>query len=201
MLRYRVVAGPTRALGAHGECVYAENLIIVDVEKHTSRHELRSTLLHEMAHAAAGSRSRGHDSKFFAEIEFLLEQGVRLKMGLPETGNLPILDSVPDTFPLAKKALARAYRQVQRKMLRDPMPEFMVDDGYLCAQFEEAGQNGFSWREALLVIGREYGLIDIDEKVLCHVETAVKLYRRAHRTGQNERRQLARALGHSHSKR
>ena len=194
MRQYRVVAGPTRTIGALGECVYAEKLLIVDVSNHATLYDLRTTLLHEMAHAAAGSCSRGrHDSLFFAQLEFLLERGARLKMGLPETGNLPNLDSVPDRFPLARKALTRAYLQAQRQLVQADIPEFTVDNEYLCSQFEDAGRSGATWLEALRAIGRAYGLVDIDDKIQPSMKPFLSLYREAYRTGQSDRRQFARA--------
>src|ERR1035441_7340506 len=53
-----------------GMCDWKRKVITIDVEQHKSDREVRSTLLHEMAHAAAFIRgSREHDLKFFAQLE------------------------------------------------------------------------------------------------------------------------------------
>lgn len=184
--RYRVVRGATRTLGAVGECIPSEYLIIIDVDRHASDYALRSTLLHEMAHAAAGARSRGHDSLFLAELEHLLASRARLSMGLPETGHLPALARVPDRFRRVKRALTRAYRQ-QDRAIEDLDLEETVDDQCLSDAFRSAGSGGMTWRHALQIVAMTYGLLDIDGKPVDFVLRSLPLYRRAHRDGKRQR--------------
>jgi predicted metal-dependent hydrolase len=76
---YRIVlAGLEEPLGT---CDYRKSFIQIDSNKHTSDRELRATLLHEMAHAAA--REPGHGVKFFAQMERLI------KLGAPVTVKFP----------------------------------------------------------------------------------------------------------------
>jgi SprT-like family len=53
-----------------GVCNAPKHAIAIDIAKHATDYGIRGTLLHEMAHAAAHIRgSRGHDVKFFGELE------------------------------------------------------------------------------------------------------------------------------------
>jgi hypothetical protein len=55
---------------AVGRCNWRRKVITINVEAHKSDREIRSTVLHEMAHAAASIRgSHGHDPEFFAQVE------------------------------------------------------------------------------------------------------------------------------------
>jgi|ERR1700678_2560676 SprT-like family len=88
-----------------GLCEWKRKVITIDVERHKSDREVRSTLLHEMAHAAASIRgSRGHDPKFFAQLEKLLRLRAPIAIDTPEAGGVRILANlVPSRFPLLKR--------------------------------------------------------------------------------------------------
>jgi len=191
---FKIAIGPTRTAGAFGECVSDEHLIIVDRARHSTQYELRSTLLHEMAHAAAGVRSRGHDSKFFEQLERLLECRVRMSMGLPETGNLPSLTAVPSRFPRCRRVLAKAYARQQTEIIEMTKGQepFDIDDEYLSDEFYEAGMQGLTWRQALAYLGRTYVLTDIDGHLMETNEASVRLYKHAHREGRKCLRDLRR---------
>lgn len=180
--RVRVRIGATVANpDADGEYDIRLGVITVDVERHASDYAIRSTLLHEMAHAAAGTRSRGHDSLFLRELELLLERGARMEMGLPETGNVPSLASVPESFPRVRRALARAYRQ--RVNADQDLPEYAFDTTQLCAAFQTIGATGATFPVALRRIGQRYGLVDVDGRMRDSFRPLLLEFRQAHRSG------------------
>ena len=58
-----------------GLCVHRDRKIRIDVAGHPSDVRVRHTLLHEMAHAAAGpSRVAAHGYKFWGQVEHLLRK-------------------------------------------------------------------------------------------------------------------------------
>jgi hypothetical protein len=136
-----------------------------------------------MAHAAAGSQSRAHDSRFLAQLEHLLEQGAEISIGLPETGNLPTLSSVPERFSRVRRALEKAYIEKTDAIEAIVEAEATFDDEYLSDEFEHFGGEGLLWKDALRFLGRRYGLIDVDGKPLPFVVPSLPIYRRAHRKG------------------
>ena len=70
-------------MGAVGFCESKKKQLIVDTDHITSDAEIRSTLLHEMAHAAAPGRET-HGYKFWEQIERLLQKGAPITLGFPE---------------------------------------------------------------------------------------------------------------------
>ena len=92
---------------AVGRCDSTRKVITINVEAHKSDREVRSTLLHEMAHAAASIRgSRGHDPKFFAQVEMLLRRRAAVAIDTPEAGGVRIFANlVPSRFPLLKRRI------------------------------------------------------------------------------------------------
>lgn len=175
---------------AHGECDTASKSIWIDISRHTSDYEVRSTLLHEMAHAAAGRRSRGHDSRFFTELEHLLRSGARLSIDLAENENRPDISSVPDRFPLSKKALTPAYARRRRSIVGSRDGQRDIGDEVITA-FENLGANGVTWTRTLLYAGHEFGLLDVDDCVLASEQAKIPTLRRAHRHGVNLRASFA----------
>lgn len=146
----------------------------MDIEAHASDKEIRSTLLHEMAHAAAGSGSTSHGSHFWEQIEHLLQKGAPISVGSSETGGLSLVRGVvPATFPLARQALNRAQKIEERKIRQWAKSgefdgEDVIDQNYVVERFEEAAttQSIDSPETAALVVGAELGLTDIDGKPL-----------------------------------
>src|SRR5579864_3548090 len=68
----------------YGEWDVEQQQIRIDIERHANNdREIRSTLLHEMAHVAAGP---WHKSKFWLQIERLLRQRAPITVGFPEAG-------------------------------------------------------------------------------------------------------------------
>jgi SprT-like family len=150
--------------GQLGVYMLSKRVIAIDVRKQTSDRELRGTVLHEMAHAAAHSRgSRGHDLKFFAELERLLRLGAPVTVDNAEAGYVRILrDVVPPRFRLLKQKMERAEAR-RRKILKDYATVRNLElrratDDQIVGYFESYGY--FTWREALVKIGPEVGLTD-----------------------------------------
>jgi hypothetical protein len=153
--------------------LYQENpgKITVDIRKHKSDRQVRSTLLHEMAHAAADERNgEVHGSKFWSQIERLLRQNAPITVGFSETQDLRILRNVvPQCFPLARRAMNTAHRRHQQELekeAREPRESGITDqyvtDEDIVGEFKNAAYDGLPWRAALRAVGREYGLIDVD---------------------------------------
>jgi hypothetical protein len=56
--------------------------------------DIRSTLLHEMAHASPRPEKLSHSYNFWRELEMLLEQDAPIKIDFPETGRHPLAGNV-----------------------------------------------------------------------------------------------------------
>lgn len=104
--------------GAYGHMDWKQREIVIDLGAHASDRQIRDTLLHEMAHLAAGSKAR-HDSPFFSQVEHLLRQKAPLTVSFSETDDLRILaDVVPRRFPLARHLMNRAENRRERMFLK-----------------------------------------------------------------------------------
>ena len=152
-----------------GQCDGKKKVITINVGLHPSDREIRSTILHEMCHAAAdgGKRPQGHGYPFWAQIEHLLRQRAPITVGFPETPGLTILaNAVPRRFPLARRAMARVERQrahaVERYARTHQLTTHKVGVKEILGYFEEAVTvEGLNWRQSLRAIGTECGLIDV----------------------------------------
>jgi hypothetical protein len=153
-----------------------------------SDRRVRSTVLHEMAHLAAGRP--GHNSAFFEQLENLLRRKAPLLMDMPENENRPILESVPKGFKRCRSALKHAYRRWYRSMKRELSKLTNVPkespDSEIIGAFEGAGLDGVKWADARAQIGDYYGLHDIDGKPLGpKEEQLLNKGKRAHRWGRD----------------
>ena len=184
LLRYRVAFG--ELANVMGECRYADRLIVINLPCHRSDRELRSTLLHEMCHAVAGPGTR-HNSPFFEQLEHLLSQGAPIAVGFPENPEGGSVASIPARFvrcrrlfqPVAdrrQRSVARQFRQRGHKL-------HQVAVGEIADEFHQAASAEWKWREALAVIGRQYGFLDIDWRPLPFAEKFLPELRRAYRRG------------------
>jgi predicted SprT family Zn-dependent metalloprotease len=91
--------------------------IKIDVARHRSDRELRSTLLHEMCHVAAHRKGgRGHDVKFFEQLEQLLRKKAPITIEDPEAGKARVQSElVPARFPLLKRKMDRIAAKEQNR--------------------------------------------------------------------------------------
>jgi hypothetical protein len=151
----------------YGEWDLEQRQIRIDIVRHSNNdHEIRATLLHEMAHVAAGP---GHNSKFWLQIEHLLRQGAPVTVGFPEAGGLQIVkDAVPKRFPRARRLLNKAHQQQQRRLeaqaRRSGVEDIMLTDEDLVREFADDDIAARPWSRALWIIGTRYGLLNIDRK-------------------------------------
>jgi hypothetical protein len=179
--------------------------IRIDV-RHQSDREIRSTMLHEMAHLATNDAAGpDHGSKFWAQIESLLRQKAPLTIGFPEAPQVGYLvdDAIPKCFPLSRQKLNRLSTKEQRRLERefresDPEPIILKDQDIV----EEFGDNQQTatrpWRVVLWAVGGKYGLIDVDGKaknrrasrIIKQGRKAHQRVRREYLEGQRFRRQF-----------
>jgi predicted SprT family Zn-dependent metalloprotease len=116
--------------------------IKIDVAKHRSDRELRSTLLHEMCHVAAHrAGSRGHDAKFFEQMEQLLRKSAPVTINNPEAAAAHIFrDIIPSRFPLLKHHIerveARRRRAVEQTIRAAKSTPGIIRDEQIIRDFE-----------------------------------------------------------------
>jgi len=94
---------------AFGICDWKRHEITVDIAAHASDAAVRTTLLHEMAHAAETATSQyTHGDGFFQQIEYLLRRHAPISLEMSEMpGHRLPLAAVPKKFPLCRKAAAK----------------------------------------------------------------------------------------------
>jgi hypothetical protein len=182
--RYHVQIAPLD--DAHGECDWrSSRKITIDVASHRNDWHVRTTLLHEMCHAAAPG---GHHSKFFAEIERLLEAGAPVQVSVAETGGPFNCDAIPERFPLARQRFRITQAKATKALLRGFSPKAQIrqityED--ICREIEDAALlEGLTWRVLWPVVANEHGLLDVDGKPAPSIsEQQVRAFRRAYRRG------------------
>lgn len=146
--------------------------IDIDIDAITSDRGIRATLLHEMAHQAAGAGA-GHGSKFWAQIERLLRQKAPITIGFPEAPGVGRIleDTVPKRFPLARRKMNRVNAKAQRQLekmwqaLGDENKVINMEDQDIIAEFGDNQSAAFvPWQTVLCNIGAQYGLLNVDGK-------------------------------------
>jgi hypothetical protein len=154
-------------LDCYGECDFEREEIRIDIDRHANNdREIRATLLHEMAHVAAGP---GHSSKFWLQIENLLRKKAPISVGFPETGGLQIVkNAVPSRFPLARRMLNKVHDKEQRRLealaRRPGVEDYTMTDEDLVQEFADSTIAALPWKAAMWFIGSCYGLLDVDRK-------------------------------------
>lgn len=162
--RYHMVVGPdTEHTNALGTCCARHRIIHINVACHESDRKVRSTLLHEMAHAAT-KKGRVHEVYFFAQLEKLLRKGARISVGDAEAGCATILaDIVPARFPLTKRLMdraeARRRKPLEQLIRRRKVPSLQITEEMIIGDFADAAME-LAWKHALLAVGLVYGLVD-----------------------------------------
>jgi hypothetical protein len=157
---YRVVLADLSQERCVGRCDWSKKIIKIDPHGE-SDHDVRATLLHEMAHAASRS---GHTVPFFAQLERLLKRGAPVKVDAAEVGQAQILaDVVPKRFPLLRAKMQRAEnrraRDVLKFMREEKLKGHTVTDDMIVTRFQDAAVE-LTWKQALIAVGLQYGLTD-----------------------------------------
>lgn len=175
--------------GALGQCDSKKRVITINIQSHKSDRQVRSTLLHEMCHAAS-PKSQGHDVKFFAQLEKLLESGAPIGVEQPEAGRVKILQGVvPSRFPLLKRRMdragARRRKPIDALIQAKHLPVTEITDEYILHEFEELAWE-LTWKQALIFVGRENGLVDetgrpLNRRAAGVLKRAKNAYRRGRR--------------------
>jgi len=186
---------------SYGHIEWKRREIAIDVGSHMNDRHIRATLLHEMAHLAT-ARKKGHGSEFWSQIEHLLRQKAPIAVDSPETPGLSILqDVVPRRFPLARRMVNRAENQRQRKVMKEARGLRTINIGKrkIIQSFEDAASiENLTWRQALIAVGIENGLVDVDGKpvnrwaaeVIAEGKGAHARSRRDHLSYEKRRREL-----------
>jgi len=148
-----------------GCCDSRRRLITISIGHHKSDSEIRGTVLHEMAHAAADTKgSRGHDLIFFAELEKLLRMGSDIAIDTPEAGKVRILANlVPSRFPLLKRKIDRAEARrcfaLKQFVAKHKLPMRSIAENDILCEFEDVAME-LTWKQAVRVVGVENGIVD-----------------------------------------
>lgn len=162
---YRITAGPLdgRIIGT---CEWSKRAITIDVEKQPSDRELRGTVLHEMAHAAAEKGEHGHGIHFFAQVEKLLRQGAPITVNIAEGGMVDVLANlVPKRFPLLKRRMdrieSRRAKQINDMVKAKNLPTYDVTEEQILERFRDVdGGASLPWLSAIRAVGLEFALTD-----------------------------------------
>jgi hypothetical protein len=152
--------------GEMGVCDCKRRTISIDVAAHRNDREVRATLLHEMAHAAAPNGYPAHGYPFWGQLEMLLKKGAPVSIGFAEAGSLVKTLNVPRRFKLCRKlaegAQAKRTRQLERKFRRH---DTVIPLDLVLQRFEDAASE-VTWKVALMVISQDYGMLDVGHKPL-----------------------------------
>jgi len=170
-----------------GEFRPKEKQIAINIIKSRSDKEVRSVMLHEMCHLRADGKSRfrngWHDDAFYAELERLLRLGAGINVGCGENPNRTWHHGVPAKFELCRAALQKAYQWYEQKVVRRvPGPVLVITALHIAQDFEDAASEGLSWKEAYLAIGRDNGILDINDKLI-HFRNHLRTFKRAFNRG------------------
>lgn len=202
-----------RVIAAHlqrsvGQFDPRTHTIKIDVAKHRSDRELRSTLLHEMCHVAAHRNgSRGHDAKFFEQVERLLRKEAPISVADPEAGKALVQSElVPAQFPLLKRKMdriaAKRRKPLERFIKTNKLRPHEISDEEIIREFEYYAVES-TWREALSAIGfREHHLVDETgrplnarfNRLLARAQKAHSRARRTHFRAEKEAEEIQRYL-------
>lgn len=174
--------------------------IKIDVAKQRSDRELHSILLHEMCHVAAHRNgSRGHDAKFFEELEHLLRKKAPISIADPEAGKARVQsDLVPARFSLLKRKMdriaAKQRKPLERFIKGNRLTTYEISDDEIIREFEDHAWES-TWNEALSAFGfMKYHLTDETGRPLSPrfqrlLARAQKVHSRARRRHLQEKRE------------
>lgn len=155
--------------GCLGICYFDDRRVVIDAAAHEKDDDVEDTLLHEMCHVAAGpGPNGGHHSGFFEQLERLLSIGASVSVGFAESGGVKHLEMIPDRFPLCRQKFKHEADGYQIDVARRCVdaPTVMLTLEVIAEDFYRAGVEGLTWETALIIVGREDMLTDIDNAPL-----------------------------------
>lgn len=191
LTRYRIQLATLDCLG---QCDYEQRALLLDIKRHSSDRDVRVTVLHEMAHVVAGRT--GHGSRFWEQIEHLLQRGAPITVSFPELGEhgfqYPV---IPRRFRLARRrfrdsaSYRRYLRQFRGRQIISETPAVWED------RFEDYGQDvATTWKVCWRYEARQAGLVDLDGRIGTVGRQYLNAARRGWRRGRAVAREDARTL-------
>jgi hypothetical protein len=145
-----------------GLCDDKKRTILIVVKGRSDR-AIRSTVLHEMCHAAA-PRPENHGYAFWKQVEMLLRKRAPITIKNAEAPSISLLGgSIPARFPLSRKLVERLERRRQRlvmRMLEGTTSGIVISKRNIIEEFGDEASS-FPWQKARLLLGHEYGLLDV----------------------------------------
>jgi hypothetical protein len=166
-----------------GLCEPTRRTIFIDTEAHPNDREIRSTLLYEMAHAAAPNDNPAHGYGFWSQLEMLLRKKAPIFIGFPEAGPGVQVLRVPKRFRRCRKLAKRVQSRRNQELARNYPAPLEVTEEMLLREFGDAALK-MAFKPALLAISRENGMLDVGGKPLWRapfVEKARRAHSRARR--------------------
>jgi hypothetical protein len=162
------------------------NAVVIDVSKHRSDRHVRSTVLHEMCHIAAGGP--GHNSRFMAQAERLLRLKAPIAVGVAEAQMRVDVNAVaiPAKFKLCRRAIKREAARLQRAVEAHgdkPVTISLTKDQFVAAFYNAAAKEGLTWQQASLELATPLGCFDIDGNPIDVMKGWIGEARKAHRKG------------------
>jgi hypothetical protein len=168
--KWGAAIGRLDQIGAVGFCDPKHKQLVVDTDHITSDAEIRSTLLHEMAHAASPGRA-DHGYKFWEQIEQLLKKGAPITLGFPEAPqNKSFVDIIPKKLHLCCEAARKLEAQRVNKVLRRAkirnLKTQTITDDEIIATFAGAVYDlpFASESEITIAVAERYDLFDVGGK-------------------------------------
>lgn len=164
--------------------------------------------------AAHRNGSRGHDAKFFEQLEQLLRKKAPISIADPEAGTARVQSELaPAQCPLLKRKMeriaAKQRKPVERFIKAKKLKVRDISDEEIIREFEYLAFES-TWKEALAAIGfKEYHLTDETghplntriERLLARAQKAHSRARRRHLQEEMEAEEMQRFLSKSPNER
>lgn len=176
--------------GVLGQFWTKERRIVLNVEAHKSDREIRSTLLHEMCHAATQTREGEHGYGFLQQVERLLGQNAPITVtGSEVTVHRTYANAIPRKLPRVREAMRKVEAQRARKVeaqfkcdnVKTTTPEMIIGD------FRDAAMET-TWKNAMCCLGIRHGLLDVGGKP--NSRRAARILREGRKAFQRQRRKV-----------
>lgn len=153
-----------------GLCECEKRTILIVVKGRSDR-AIRSTVLHEMCHVAAPTlkQQEYHGYSFWKQVEMLLRKHAPITIKNAEAPHVSLLGgSIPARFPLSRKLVERLERRRQRRVVQmlkgTTSSGIVISNRNIIEEFGGAEAAESPWQRARLLLGHEYGLLDVGGK-------------------------------------